>query len=179
LIAAALLRPSDRLMLCEMHHEDVVALRRAMRGDRRVKVMTMDGYQGLNAFTPPPERRGLALIDPPFERPSEYDDMLAALRAAHTKWPTGIYALWHPLKDRRAIERLRAGIVQAGLRRVLALELETRPPELGGRMTGCGLIIVNPTHGLDAEARALLPELAALLATGESPSSRVAWLVGE
>jgi 23S rRNA (adenine2030-N6)-methyltransferase len=179
LIAAALLRPSDRLLLGELHRADAQALRRAMAGDRRAKVMAMDGYQALKAATPPPERRGLVLIDPPFERPGEYDDMLAALAAAYAKWPTGVYALWHPLKDRRATERLRAGALRAGLRRVLALELETRAPRPGGPMTGCGLLVINPTHGFDAEAGAILPELAAILAAGAGAAGRAVWLAGE
>ena len=114
-VAQWVLRPEDRLTLCELHPEDGEALRRNMGRDRRVRVVTGDGYASLKAVLPPPERRGLVLVDPPFEKPGEFDTLLAALGAAHARWPTGSYMVWYPLKDRAAVGRFANGLAASGM----------------------------------------------------------------
>ena len=95
------LRTQDRLIACEREPDAARALAARMRGDKRVKAIAIDGYTALNAYVPPPERRGLVLIDPPFEQADEFDQLAQALAGAHRKWPTGIYMLWYPVKDAR------------------------------------------------------------------------------
>src|SRR5690606_37221797 len=91
-IVAGLLRDGDRLAACELHPEDAEALRANFRRDRRVAVHHRDGYEALPALVPPPERRGLVFLDPPYEARDEAERLGQALVAAVRKWPTGIYA---------------------------------------------------------------------------------------
>ena len=99
---------------------------RLFAGDRQVKVIALDGWTALGAFVPPKERRGLVLIDPPFEERDEFDRLLAGLVKAHRRWPSGIYALWYPVKDLAATKRFRAGLAESGLPRLLRAELTIR-----------------------------------------------------
>ena len=178
-LAAKLLRQTDRIALCELHPQDARTLRAAMRRDERVKVVEIDGYTGLNAFTPPPERRGLALIDPPFEETDEFERVLKALKVAHAKWPTGVYAIWHPFKHPDRVARFLDALVASGIRRVLSVEIQTCAFDPLGPLSGCGMTIVNPTHGLADELEIVLPALTNCLATGEGYAWRVRELVGE
>ncbi len=178
LLAKRLLRRGDRLMLCELHPQDVRKLEVEVGRDRRVTIEARDGYAALNAFVPPPERRGLVLIDPPFEQRDEFSHMLNALLKAHRKWNTGVYALWYPLKDPAGAGWFCDSVVKAGVRRVLRVEFEVSAYDPAGPMSGCGMLIVNPTHGIEAEARLLLPELARLLAVGQG-GWKVEELAGE
>lgn len=132
-IAAQGMRREDRAIFIEKHPRDVVRLREAMGRDKRCKVIELDGWTALNAMIPPPERRGIVLIDPPFERPDEFAHLGAALASAVAKWPTGIYAVWYPVKDVRDVDAFAALLARAGLRKVLRLELMV---DAAGRRTG-------------------------------------------
>ncbi len=99
-IAEALSRPQDRMIFCELHPEDHAALRRNIGGDRRAKAVAIDGWTALKAYLPPKERRGLVLVDPAFEEPDEFVRLAAGFEEAHRRWPTGIYLLWYPVKNR-------------------------------------------------------------------------------
>jgi 23S rRNA (adenine2030-N6)-methyltransferase len=99
LIAQALLRSQDRLVSCELEPGAVTALGRHLGGDRRAKAVEIDGWTALGAYLPPPERRGVVLIDPPFEKPDEFSRLATGLTAAYRKWPGGSYMLWYPIKD--------------------------------------------------------------------------------
>lgn len=169
-LAQALLRPHDRIALCELHRADAEALRIALGRDRRITVMQRDGYAALKALLPPPERRGLVLIDPPFEDPDEFDRLTTAFLAAHRKWPIGTYLLWYPIKDGAAVTRFAGALQQAGIPRILQCHLFVGDDGKAG-LAGMGLVAVNPPHVLRAEADALLPFLAAAL--GRSPEA--AW----
>ncbi len=168
-LALALTRPFDRLLFCELHPDALAALRACVGRDRRAKVLALDGYTGLNAFIPPVERRGLILIDPPFEAADEFDRLIAAIRAAHAKWREGIVMAWYPIKDRRGPERLAVSL--AGLPDVLRLELQVDDPRADGRLVSNGLVVVNPPYTLEAEMACLLPALARRLATGRAGAS--------
>ena len=172
-IAQTLLRSQDRLILCEAHPKDARSLAEALGRDRRVKAIEMDGWTALKAFVPPLERRGLVLIDPPFETPDEFERMRDSLRSAHRKWPTGVYALWYPLKEPRTAQAFCEALIADGLPRMLRLELTTRALRVNAPLAGCGLLIVNPPHVLKAEASALLPRLSEVLAEGPGAG----WLV--
>jgi 23S rRNA (adenine2030-N6)-methyltransferase len=178
-IIQALMRPQDRATFCELHPEAFAALRGNFRRDERIACLNLDGYIGLNAGIPPKERRGLVLIDPPFERTNELDLAWSALRAAHAKWPTGTYALWYPVKDARAVAHFCEQVAQSGVRRILRLELAVDEPAGGGKLARTGLILINPPYLLDEEAAILLPVLARKLARSASAETLREWLAGE
>lgn len=177
-VATALARPSDRLALCELHPEDAETLRRRFAADRRIGIHHRDGYEALKALLPPPERRGLVLIDPPFEVRDEFQRMRAGLTQAVKRWPTGVYALWYPIKNRAPIDRFHADLAMLGLPKTLVAELMIRRGDDPARLNGCGLVVVNPPWKLDESLAALMPWLAKVLAP-EQGSQRVEWLVGE
>jgi 23S rRNA (adenine2030-N6)-methyltransferase len=163
----ALLRPQDRLVCCELHPEDVVALRRAFRGDGQVSVHHRDGWEALTALLPPKERRGLVLIDPPYEAADEFDRLAAGIRRAHRRFPAGVLAAWYPIKARAPARGLRMAL-REGVRDVVAVELCLREPLDAGRLNGCGLAVVNPPFGFEAAMAPLMQAMLAGLGTGEA-----------
>jgi 23S rRNA (adenine2030-N6)-methyltransferase len=179
LIAARFLRPQDRAIFCELRPDAFAALQARFARDKRVKTMHLDGYVGLSAFTPPKERRGLVLVDPPFEQRDEHEQMLAAFLDAHRKWPTGIYALWRPIKDDAQslgfVERLRA----SGVRKILRLDLAVGSAAQDQKLRRTSLIVVNPPFTFAQEARALAAFLAERLAQGAGAGCEVEWVSGE
>jgi 23S rRNA (adenine2030-N6)-methyltransferase len=179
LIALRLSRTQDRLTFIEKHPEEVRRLKAALAGERRARVLELDGWTGLSAQVPPPERRGLVLIDPPFEQPGEFPRMTQALAAAHRKWPTGVYILWHPIKDPAAIAAFHAALRQTGVRKILGLELHVDRIGPEGPMGGSGLVIVNPPWRLKEEAELVLPWLARRLARGEKGAWLSEWIAPE
>ncbi len=163
-IAQWILRPHDRLILCELHPADARALKGNLGRDKRVKSIALDGYTALNAFVPPPERRGLVLVDPPFEDPEEFDRLLAGVTAAYRKWPGGTYMLWYPIKDIASVARWTGAFAKAGLRRVSRFHVYADRPAGGqAQLSGCGLLVINPPFTLQAEAEVILPFLAEAL----------------
>ncbi|PWB65884.1 MAG: 23S rRNA (adenine(2030)-N(6))-methyltransferase RlmJ [Bradyrhizobiaceae bacterium] len=177
-LACALMRAADRLVACELEPQAAAALARHLGGDRRVKVVAIDGYAALNAYVPPKERRGLVLVDPPFERPDESGRLLEGLSAAHRKWPTGIYLLWYPVKAPRETEAFARRLARLGVPRILRAELTVAPAN-AQRLTGTGLAVVNPPWTLEAELGVLLPALAGILAREGRGGVRIDRLTGE
>jgi 23S rRNA (adenine2030-N6)-methyltransferase len=178
-LAQTLMRPQDRLIACEREPAAAQALAGHMRGDKRAKAIAIDGYTAINAYVPPKERRGLVLIDPPFEQPDEHSRLAQALAAAHRKWPTGIYAIWYPIKDTRETESFARRIAGLGIARILRAEL-TLPARGEERLRGSGLILVNPPWRLEGELGVLYPALAeALAGTAKGATTRIGWLTGE
>ena len=161
-IAQKLARKSDRLVFCEKHPEAFAALKARFARDRRVKTLDLDGWTALGSFTPPPERRGLVLVDPPYEARDEFARLAKAFAAAHAKWSTGVYALWYPVKDARDAADLWRAVRASGAKSALRLELSVAPMSDAG-LSRTGLVVVNPPFTLEAEARVLLPALARLL----------------
>jgi 23S rRNA (adenine2030-N6)-methyltransferase len=177
-LVRAWLRPQDRLVACELQTDTVAELARHMRGDRRVRVVTIDGWTALGAYVPPKERRGAVLIDPPFEVPGEFDRLADGLQRAHRKWPTGIYLMWYPIKNVVETDGFARRIAALGIARILRAEVSVAPsgPD---RLSGTGLIVVNPPWALEAELATLLPGLAAALADDLRGAFRLDWLCGE
>jgi 23S rRNA (adenine2030-N6)-methyltransferase len=173
-IAVALGRAEDRLLLAELHPEEAYLLRGEMKSHKTAAVHERDGYEMLKALTPPKERRGLVLMDPPYEKADEFETAAAALIAAHRHWPTGVYALWYPIKDDSARRRFLRRLEQSGLRKILLTELHLPPQE--GALSGTGLLVVNPPWQMDSEARECLTALVPLLG---AERSEVRWLVPE
>ena len=177
-LAATLLRPDDRIVLAELHEEDVATLRRTMAGDDRVAVHHMDGWIATKAHLPPRERRGLVLVDPPFEAPDEFERMVRTLVQGHRRFPQGVFVLWYPIKERSAVWRFHEAVVATGIRDVLMAEATIWPEDTHRRLNGCGLLVVNPPHGLAGDLDAALPAVHAALATGHG-GTRIATLVPE
>ncbi|HXW72234.1 MAG TPA: 23S rRNA (adenine(2030)-N(6))-methyltransferase RlmJ [Methylocella sp.] len=175
-IARSLLRRHDRILLCELYPPAASALRASVR-DKRAKIFEMDGYAALKAFLPPVERRGLILIDPPFEAPEEFTSALDAIEMAHRKFATGTILFWYPVKDTEAAAEMAADLKRRKIRRVLRIELQIDTPKHLGPLARCGLIVVNPPYLLDWEAELLIPWLADLLSAGR-PGYLVEWLSG-
>jgi 23S rRNA (adenine2030-N6)-methyltransferase len=178
-IAAALLRRQDKMICCELHPTAAEELRGHLGRDRRTKIIEIDGFTGLNAFVPPVERRGIALIDPAFEARDDLEHSLAVLDAAWRKWSTGIFLLWYPIKDQREVESSLRRLVEAKIKRILRLELQVADPTPVGALAANGVLIVNPPFPLAAEAEIILPLLARTLGEGSDARHRIEWLAGE
>ena len=175
-VALALARDSDRLTLAELQPQEARLLKSEFRREPRVAVHERDGYEMLRALTPPAERRGLVLMDPPYESPEEFTSLTDALLACHGRWPTGVYALWYPIKDEAARKRFLRSVERSGLRRILLTEL--RLGTQGEGLMGSGMLVVNPPWQADAAMRLCLKGLVEVLAP-ESGSAEVGWLVSE
>jgi 23S rRNA (adenine2030-N6)-methyltransferase len=158
------LRPGDRGVFVELHPADAATLRERYARDPRTKVLSLDGWTAVNAQIPPPERRGLVLIDPPYEVPGEIERLGAHLGRAVSKWPTGIFLAWYPIKDAAALDRMVRGLDDALPRPALRLDLLIDRPDDPSRLSGSGLIVVNPPWQLADEALVFLPALAERLA---------------
>jgi 23S rRNA (adenine2030-N6)-methyltransferase len=171
LIARALLRPQDRLTACEVEPTARKRLIDALRRDTQARVVDLDGWMALPAFVPPKERRGLILVDPPYERKDEFDRLAEGFAEAFAKWPTGIYLMWYPVKSRRASDDLArhvASVVGAGAApgKCLRLEFSVAPQAAEPGLTSAGVLIANPPWTLAVELRAILPELEKPLGRG-------------
>ncbi len=176
LIAATLARSQDRLILAELHPDDHRALHAHLCADRRVAVHHMDGYQLLKAFLPPPAKRGLVLIDPPYERADEFECLHEALESALRRWANGIYAVWYPVKaDAQATAFLRR-LERSGLRRIMRVECVFDPS--GPGLQGSGMVLINPPWRIE---ETLEPMLTRLREVFGNPRSRMEceWLVPE
>ncbi len=157
-LASALLRPQDRLVAVESDPQAHAHLVRSLEGPRR-QAFWGDGYQALKALLPPPERRALILIDPPYERAGERAALLAGLTTACRRFRQGVYLIWYPIKDRREADRLGAALARFSETRLQA-ELLTLPPDVHNRLNGSGLMILNPPFGLKDAVGEVLPGLA-------------------
>jgi 23S rRNA (adenine2030-N6)-methyltransferase len=171
LIARALLRPQDRLTACEVEAKARQHLIDALRRDPQARVVDLDGWLALPAFVPPNERRGLVLIDPPFEARDEFERIADGFAQAFAKWPTGSYLLWYPVKSRRATDNLARHVAEvAGAGRpaakCLRVEFSVAPQAADAGLTSAGLLIVNPPWTLMGELKAILPELEKPLGQG-------------
>lgn len=177
LLAAQALRENDRLVLCESQDEEVDALRVLFRNDQRAHVHHRDGYAAMGALLPPMEKRGLVLIDPPFEaQENEFHAIKASLRKAHALWPTGVYAVWYPIKRRATIMPFQRWLGARAFKNVLLAELLVRPDDTPLRLNGCGMVIVNAPWQFDATVAAMLPALKSLLTQAPGASHRLQWL---
>ncbi|RJT34254.1 23S rRNA (adenine(2030)-N(6))-methyltransferase RlmJ [Mesorhizobium waimense] len=179
LVARHLLRKQDRLTAIELHPDDANRLKMVFAGDFQARVIELDGWLALGAQLPPKEKRGLVLIDPPFEEAGEFDRLVDGLVKAHKRWPGGIYALWYPIKDRKAVIAFRKALKQTGIPKLLDIEFEIRPASAEPSLDGSGMVVVNPPFTLEGELRLLLPALHRLLVVGRPAGWSLRWLAGE
>ena len=166
-IVRRLLRDDDRLVACELHPQDAQALRARYRSDRRVSVHHRDGYEAIGALVPPPERRGLVFIDPPFEAADETERLVRAVTAGLKRWPTGIFGIWYPIKDRKISTAVSDAATQTPWPKTLRAELSPFAWEETG-LPGSGLLICNSPWKLDEALAALCGELSGLLGAGQA-----------
>ena len=164
LIARRLMRPQDAAVFNELHPEDFASLAALFARDGRAKVMNLDAWTAVKSLLPPKERRGLVLIDPPFEAQGEFEKLAEALGEAKRRFETGIMILWHPVKEMAAVEAFRRAAASVGFEKTLAAELFIRAPTDETRFNGCGLYVVNPPWTLKAALEKLGPFLAGRLA---------------
>ena len=180
LIAAALLRPQDRLVAVEKHPEEAQRLKAALARTRQARVEEADGYKRLAALLPPPERRGLVLIDPPFEAPEEFAAEVQALRNGLKRFATGIYLLWFPIKSEAQANAFTGDVLNAGVKKALRIDIDlgatVSAPGEKDRLAAAGVIVVNPPFGFAEEMRAHLARVAPLLA--DKAKTELRWIAG-
>jgi 23S rRNA (adenine2030-N6)-methyltransferase len=167
LLARSVMRPGDRLICCELHMDEYAALRRRFKGDPQVAVHQRDGFAALGALLPPTPRRGLVLIDPPYEMPGELERVAAGLAVANTRFREGILAAWYPIKHRLPVRAFHRMLRESGIRDIVAAEFFLREPTDPGRLNGAGMVIVRPPFEFEPAARAILDALTERLGTGE------------
>jgi len=178
LIARALLRPQDRLTACEIEPTARKQLIDALRRDTQARVVDLDGWTALPAFVPPNERRGLVVIDPPFEAKDEFERLAKGFSDAFAKWPTGAYLLWYPVKSRRVTDDFARSVAAAAATskpagKCLRLEFSVAPQETGSGLGSSGLLMVNPPWTLPGELKIILPELEKPLGQGGAARFRL------
>jgi 23S rRNA (adenine2030-N6)-methyltransferase len=172
MICALMLRRQDRAILVERHPQDAARLVGLFARDRRIKALELDGWTALHAMIPPKERRGLVLIDPPYEEPGELARLGRELARAQRKWQTGIFAGWYPIKDPADADAFAAELAAHVPVEVLRLDLMVDSPSDPTRLNGCGLVVINPPWRLADEAEVILPALAERLARGTEAGFR-------
>lgn len=177
-ITKHLLRGADRLTALELHPADAFALRTRFAGDWQVRVIELDGWLALGAHLPPKEKRGLVLVDPPFEKEGEFGRLVDGLAKAQRRWPGGVYALWYPIKDRQAVERFREALKATGIPKIMDITLELRAASAEPRLDGTGIIVVNPPYVLEQELNIILPALLGILGKDAGAKTGVTWLAG-
>jgi 23S rRNA (adenine2030-N6)-methyltransferase len=174
-VARHLLRAEDHLELLELHPGALARLRRYFGRDRRVHIHGRDAFEGLPALVPPPERRGVVLVDSAYEVTEDFPAVVELLKACHRRWAGGVYLLWYPLIRHPLAERFSAKVRATGIPKILQVELQVETAGFAG-LRGSGLCIVNPPYGLDQKLNVLLPWLWQELKNDERSAWRVEWL---
>jgi 23S rRNA (adenine2030-N6)-methyltransferase len=178
-LALSLMRRQDRLIACELEPRAAASLARTLSGDARAKAIAIDGWTALGAYVPPKERRGVVLIDPPFEQPGEFSRLAHGLAAAHRKWPGGSYLLWYPVKAAADVAGFVEGLARTGIPKTLRAELILPRPGADEGLRGSGMIVVNPPWTLYDELKVMLPALAGVLSRGARGAVTLDWLARE
>lgn len=177
-VARALIRHQDRMTLTELHSSDFPLLLQEFRRDRQVRMFNEDAYKRLKANMPPKERRGLVLIDPPYELKTEYKDLVKGIKDAYKRWATGIFAIWYPVVFRENIDLITEGLANLGIRKILQIELGVAPDSDERGMTASGMIVINPPWKLKEQMEEILPWLQKCIAP-ETGHAFVNWIVPE
>ncbi len=162
------LRDSDLLAACELHPEEYAALRRALPRAANVQLHQRDGWEAIGALLPPKEKRGLVLIDPPYEKPDELAQSARGLGIALQRFAHGLYLWWRPLKSETALAAADAEAVAQGAAKTLRADLWVDAPKREGKLVGSSVYLINPPFGLEAALREALPPLAAKLSLGQA-----------
>ena len=179
LIAAQMLRPQDRALLTELHPTDFPLLRNNFKEFKNIMTKRDDGFQQLKATLPPKERRGLVLIDPPYELKEDYELVVNAVEEGYKRFATGIYAIWYPVVLRQQTKRIVKGLEATGIRKILQIELAVRPDSDQRGMTASGMIVINPPWQLESQMKEILPYLVKVLVPEGTGSYSVKWITPE
>lgn len=179
LIAALMLRTQDRALLTELHPTDFPLLRNNFKEFANVSAKRDDGFQQLKATLPPKERRGLVLIDPPYELKEDYDLVVQAISEGYKRFATGIYAIWYPVVLRQQTKRMIKGLEATGIRKILQIELAVKPDSDQRGMTASGMIVINPPWQLESQMRQVLPYLTQTLVPEGTGSWTLNWITPE
>ena len=179
LIAAELLRPQDRALLVELHPSDYPILRKNFSDYKNVTVKCDNGFQQVKATLPPKERRGLVLIDPPYELKEDYDLVVKAIEEGYKRFATGTYAIWYPVVLRQQTKRIFKGLEATGIRKILKIELSVRPDSDQRGMTASGMVVINPHWTLETQMKEILPYLTKTLVPEGTGSWTVDWITPE
>lgn len=178
-IAAHCLRNQDKLFLHELHPTDFKSLSDRIRRDRRIKAFQKDGFQGAIGLLPPPSRRGLLFIDPPYELKEDYDKVVKVITQAHKRFATGCIALWYPVVERYRINQLEKQLQKTGIPNIQLFELAQRKDNQALGMTASGMIVINPPWTLKQDLESALPWLTNQLGIANEGSFRSIQLVNE
>ena len=180
LIAASLMRDADRIVACELQPDEARRLKQEFHADARVSCHQRDGYEALRALLPPKEKRGIVLIDPPYEAQfEEFGTIIDGLIDAHSRWPKGIYAVWYPIKLRQDIEVFYRRLAGLPFANVLLVELCLHQPNSALRLNGCGMALINPPYRFEHTMTDILPTLAKALEQSRYGSHELRWLKRE
>ncbi|AKD38754.1 DNA utilization protein YhiR [Pasteurella multocida subsp. multocida OH4807] len=179
LIAATMLRPQDRALLTELHPSDFPLLRNNFKEFENVTTKRDNGFMQVKATLPPKERRGLVLIDPPYELKEDYDLVVSAIEEGYKRFATGVYAIWYPVVLRQQIKRMVRNLENTGIRRILQIELAVRPDSDQRGMTASGMIVINPPWTLESQMKKILPYLTNTLVPEGTGSWSVRWITPE
>lgn len=178
-LVRALLRPQDALLANELHPEDAQALTRLFSRDRQTKILNLDGWLVPKSALPPPERRGVVLVDPPFEEAGEFDRLCQVLRDGLKRFATGTYLLWYPIKDLAPVDDFKRRLAEMAAGHAVAAEIFIRAPRAPDKLNGCGLIIHNPPYQLTDWLEATLPALVDVLRQGQGAFWRIEPIAGD
>ena len=167
-LTRTLLRPQDHLLACELHPEDHALLRARFKGDTQVAVHPRNGWEALKGLTPFPEKRGLVLVDPPFEQEGEFERMAAGVALVSQRFRAAVQACWYPIKHRAPVRAFHTALRETGVRDILAAELWLREPTDPTRLNGCGLVVVNAPWKFAEEGGEILAALLRRLGNREA-----------
>ena len=176
-LARMLMRRQDRLSLMELHPADFETLHRAFEGDHQVRATHLDGWHALAGHLPPKERRGIVLVDPPFEAPGEFDRLVDGLSKAYRRFATGTYLLWYPIKSGAPVRQFHDALKDLAIPKILCAELTVKSEADG--LCGSGMIIVNPPYTLARDLDILLPYLRTCLKQDRFARADHFWIAGE
>ena len=178
-IAQHLLREQDRLLLCELHNTEIDALDSFFRVDRRAEVWHADGFTRTAKPLPPRERRGLILIDPPYELKEDYERVVDFISTAHRKFAQGQYLIWYPVVERSRIDAMESALQRSGIRNIQLYELGIIPDTEARGMTASGMIVINPPWTLKSKIEPALDYLVESLGIDGQGFARAEQLVNE
>lgn len=167
------MRPQDRMILSELHPDDVLLLKKFFAEKKQIAIHHQDGYQSLKAFLPPKEKRGLVLIDPPYEKNNELLTLPAVLAKTVKRWETGMYAIWYPIKSEQQNKLFHHELKNHIERPFLTAEMCIYAADVPVQLNGCGMIIINPPWQIDQQLENILPWLWKTLSVNEQGYVRI------
>ncbi|WP_026878108.1 23S rRNA (adenine(2030)-N(6))-methyltransferase RlmJ [Ignatzschineria larvae DSM 13226] len=179
LLAKALLRSQDQLIMTELHPSDYPRLVEEFARDRRAEVLKEDGFQQLKSKLPPTSRRGFVLIDPPYELKTDYEAVVSGIVEGYKRFATGIYAIWYPVVSRTQINNMVEALRETGIRKILQIELGVQPDSEERGMTASGMIVINPPWKLEAQIQAIMPWLYQTLVPDNQGHTLIEWITPE